>query len=390
MDTTVSAPKTSNGVNQVTVQRRRTGLIARDPAKSGGYYTLFAPQTDEGRVHLIDPLGHVVHQWKLPCRPGRHAVILPNGNLGYNGCHPNAPLLYPVWALWHGGAFFEVTPEGRVVWEHTDHGHHHDAHWMPNGNLLYTTAERMPGEIAARIQGGSTVHDLPDGTVYGDVVKEVNRRGEIVWQWRSWEHLDPVDFPIHPIFDRYHWPLINGVNATSSGDILISLRTTSGVVAIDRATGRPIWRIGHAILAQQHSPVELQNGRILIFDNGNLRPGVTSPYTRVVEVDPKTATVGWEYSDPLRPAFFAPYMGNAQRLPNGNTFVVESTFGRLFEVTPEGETVWEYVIPFFAEYPEPTARAYAAGSHNSVFRAYQYTASDVRWLTSSQRTVRDQ
>ncbi len=42
----------------------------------------------------------------------------------------------------------------------------------------------------------------------------------------------------------------------------------------------------------------------------------------------------------------------AQRLANGNTFICESAFGRLFEVTPEGETVWEYIIPFFNEYPE--------------------------------------
>ncbi len=45
-------------------------------------------------------------------------------------------------------------------------------------------------------------------------------------------------------------------------------------------------------------------------------------------------------------------MGSAQRLANGNTFICESAFGRLFEVTPEGETVWEYIIPFFNEYPE--------------------------------------
>jgi hypothetical protein len=34
-------------------------------------------------------------------------------------------------------------------------------------------------------------------------------------------------------------------------------------------------------------------------------------------------------------------MGNAQRLPNGNTLINEASFGRFFEVTPQGETVWE-------------------------------------------------
>ena len=81
-----------------------------------------------------------------------------------------------------------------------------------------------------------------------------------------------------------------------------------------------VWRNPHPLVAQQHSPVELPNGRMLIFDNGNLRPGVTSPHSRAVEIDPLTQTVTWEYVDPMRPAFFSPYMGSADRLENGNTF----------------------------------------------------------------------
>jgi hypothetical protein len=38
---------------------------------------------------------------------------------------------------------------------------------------------------------------------------------------------------------------------------------------------------------------------------------------------------------------------NAQRLPNGNTLINEASFGRFFEVTRDGEIVWEYVNLFF-------------------------------------------
>jgi hypothetical protein len=82
----------------------------------------------------------------------------------------------------------------------------------------------------------------------------------------------------------------------------------------------------------------------------------------------------------MRGAFFSAYMGAAQRLPNGNTHITESATGRLFDVTPQGEIVWEYVIPFFAEYAEPEARRYAGGSQNSVFRSYRYQPSQVPWL----------
>jgi Arylsulfotransferase (ASST) len=367
-------------VDQVTLRRRGTGVIAHDPQLAGEGFTLIAPQTDGGRVYLVGMKGEIAHQWKVPCRPGRHAVLLPNGNVGYNGNLPGQPDIYPAWALWHGGAFFEVTPSGKIVWEYSDPMHHHDGQWLPNGNLLYGAMEPMPKEYAARVKGGNRTHDLPEGTIYADVIKEVNREGEIVWQWRSWENLRIEDFPIHETFDRYHWPLINGVWLTRGNLVLMSLRTTSGIIAIDKATSKLAWQIPYPIACQQHTPVELEGGNILLFDNGNLRPGFAQPWSRVIEFDPRTEAIAWEYSDRLKPAFFSPYMGGAQRLPNGNTHITESATGRLFDVTPEGEVVWEYVIPFFAEYPDEEARKYSPGLHNSVFRSYRYHPTQIAWL----------
>lgn len=264
-------------VDQVTSRRRGTGLIAHDESKSAGGYTLFAPQTDGGRVSLIAMDGTPVHTWQMPQRPGRYAQLLANGNLGYSGNHPDSPDLYSSWSMWHGGAFSEVTPGGKVVWEHTDLTHHHDAQWLPNGNLLYCSLEPLKKGFARRIVGGSSSNDPPDGTLYGDVVREVNRRSELVWSWRASDHIAPEAFPIHPFFDRYHWPMINGLWSTRGGLVLMRLRTTSGVIGVERATGQVKLRIGHDVLAQQHAPVELDNGNILVFDNGNFRPGFSTP-----------------------------------------------------------------------------------------------------------------
>ena len=60
-----------------------------------------------------------------------------------------------------------------------------------------------------------------------------------------------------------------------------------------------------------------------------------------------------------------------QRLPNGNTLICEGSFGRLFEVTPDGATVWEYVNPIFGGPGRP------AEELNNVFRAYRYSAEEV-------------
>jgi hypothetical protein len=329
------------------------------------------------KAQIIDIDGKLLHQWDLPAFPGRHAIILNNGNLGFNGKHPDAPPCYPAWEIWHGGLFVEMTPDGKEVWRHEDLAHHHDCQWLPNGNLLYTTVEPIPYAVASRVRGGKPIET---GTVYGDVVKEVDRNHNTVWLWRSWEHLNPEEFPIHPIFDQSHWPLINGVNVTREGLVLMSLRTTSGIIAVEKPTGKVKWKIGHNILAQQHAPSELENGNILAFDNGNFRFGATVPYSRIVEVCPRNAEVVWEYHDDMKPSFFSPYMGSAQKLENENVHITESAMGRLFEVTKKGEVVWEYIVPNFNSYPDGSARMYATGHHNSVFKSMRYKRSQLVWL----------
>ena len=366
-------------VDPVSLRRRGVGVMGYDPARSAGGYTLFAPQTDNGNVYLIDMAGTVVHHWKLPVRPGRAAVLLPNGNLGYNGHHPDSPSRYAAWSLWHGGAFSEVTPDGQVVWQYEDPAHHHDARWLANGHLLYAACEPIPADIAARIPGG-TAHAGESPTVYGDVIREVDRSGRLVWEWRVWEHLRPEDYPIHPGFGRSHWPLVNGLDVTPAGLVLMSLRTTSGIIGVERASGAVKLYIKPGVLSHQHAPVALDNGHILAFDNGNFRPGSHVPWSRVVEIDTATGQVAWSYADPMVASFFSPYMGSAQRLPNGNTHITESATGRLFEVTPEGRVVWEYVIPYFAEYPDAETRQYSTGQHNSVFQTYRYSAAQLPWL----------
>ncbi|WP_321951545.1 aryl-sulfate sulfotransferase [Paraburkholderia bannensis] len=368
-------------VDQITQRRRGVGLIAHDPENSAGGYTLIAPQTAAGKVFLIDIEGQVVHQWQMPVRPGRHAVILSNGHLGYNGNHAQSDSRYAPWSMWHGGDFYEATPEGEIVWRYEDPDHHHDALWLPNGNLLYAACERVSDAFARSVPGG-TAHAANEEhePMYADVIREVNRRGEIVWSWHAQEHLAPEDFPIAPGFGRYHWPLVNGLGVDAQGRVLMSLRTTSGIIGVDRRSGAVTLHIGPDVLSHQHAPVPLANGHILAFDNGNFRTGAHVAFSRVVEIEPSSGKVVWSYTDDVVNLFYTPFMGNAQRLPNGNTHITESASGRLFEVTPAGEVVWEYIIPWFAEYPDEAARQTGPGQLNSVFQTFRYTREQLPWL----------
>jgi len=83
-------------------------------------------------------------------------------------------------------------------------------------------------------------------------------------------------------------------------------------------------------------------GNILVFDNGGLAgyPLVSRFYSRVLEFNPITLDLVWKYE---APDFFSYYISGAQRLPNGNTLIDEGSVGRIFEVTPAGEKVWEYI-----------------------------------------------
>ncbi|ANZ19705.1 aryl-sulfate sulfotransferase [Streptomyces noursei] len=366
-------------VDQNTRRRRGTGLIALDATVAYDGYTLYAPLTGGGQVLLIDLRGTVVHRWQLPHRPGRHARILPNGNLAYNATLPDQHALFPMWHKYRGGLMQEIAPDGTVLRSFTDPLQHHDAHHHGDGRILYSALEPLTGDRAAAVRGG-VPDSAPDGTVYADTLREVDADGRLLWSWNAADHLDPDDHALHPAYSREHWPLINSVLPLADGNVLASLRSTSAVIVISRATGEVLWRTGPGVVSQQHHPTELPNGNFLIFDNGVFRPGCDVPHSRVIEVERATGTVVWEYHDPAREAFFAPFMGSAQRLPNGNTLVTDSPAGRLFEVTAEGQVCWEYVVPEFGGYHEPEVGELFPSRHNAVFRAYRYAAGELPWL----------
>jgi hypothetical protein len=101
----------------------------------------------------------------------------------------------------------------------------------------------------------------------------------------------------------------------------------------------------------------------------------------VIEVSRQTKEIVWEYVDKPPQNFFSSYISSAQRLPNGNTLIAEGAFGRIFEVTAAGETVWEYVVPYFAPWQvsgEPVPVAH--GEQNAIFRAFRYAREQIPWL----------
>jgi outer membrane protein assembly factor BamB len=356
------------------------GVRALDRERAFPGYTLFAPLSSKGKVYLIDLDGVVVHEWQLPYAPGQTTYLLPNGNLFYNGKLPGAHDLFPVWSAYRGGVVLEADPKGNIVWEFKRPDHHHDASRLKNGNAVVLGLEVLSPDVASRILGGRPGSEHR-GRIYQDVIYEVDRRGEIIWTWRAHEHLAPEAAVIHAQDSREHWPMANSVNELRDGNILVSFRHVSKVVIIERSSGNVIWSLDHPVVAQQHYPHELPNGNLLIFDNGSYRSDRAFPHSRVIEVERKSKKIVWQYVDSPPQNFFSPYMSSGQRLPNGNTLITEASFGRIFEVTSIGETVWEYRVPFFESYDErPDPVSVNLGQQNAVHRALRYSREQIPWL----------
>ena len=116
-------------------------------------------------------------------------------------------------------------------------------------------------------------------------------------------------------------------------------------------------------MAHCHEPEMIEKGlpgegNIILFDNGLFpKQRAHSGQTFVMEINPVTQEVEWMYESEgyANIKFFSKTMGTQRRLPNGNTFISEDNTGRLFQVTPEGKTVWEYVNRGGTTRPAPVA-----------------------------------
>jgi uncharacterized protein (UPF0248 family) len=296
-----------------------------DPERAFPGFTLFAPHFVGNKiVYLIDLQGKVAHTWTLPYPPGLSGYLTERGTLFFNGRSPEENFLsrFP----FKGGVVLEADWNGKVLWEVRHPDHHHHGIPLRNGNVLLHCMGRVPDAIARRVKGGmveknmqsgqyAPLSDAEAGKMYSDFIAEVTRAGETMWEWRTWEHLDPETDGISEVqAPRTMWAQGNSVQELPDGDILASFRPTSTVVRIARKTGKIVWKLGPPSVAGQHAPTLLANGNILIFDNGTHRLDDSMPYSRAIEINPATNEIVWKYQDYPSWNFFSPRMGIAQRL----------------------------------------------------------------------------
>ena len=335
-----------------------TGLIQYDASRATAGYTVFSP-LDGHETLLIDLQGEIVHRWDIGGNPGGYGYLLPSGNLLCAIDTKTGDARFGG----KGGHLKELDWDGNLVWEHIDELQHHDFRRLSNGHTLYIGWERMPEAAKQRVTGAAPGSEDTDGTIWGDYLKEVNPAGETVWEWHTHSDMEIEKFPLHHMSTRKEFAHCNACAEMPDGNIILSFRRNSTIAIVDKATKQIKWHRSNDEWGQQHDCSVLENGNILLFANGIHVPrGVYHSF--VVEIEPEKGEEVWRYQDVPAWDFFSPNISGAQRLSSGNTLICEGLTGRIFEVTHEGDIVWEYINPYFGPYH--------GSQSNRVFRAYRY------------------
>ncbi len=145
------------------------------------------------QTYLYDNEGRIVHTWNSEYSSGAAAYLLDNGHLFRPAEAPNRNRSFQGPAA--SGRFQEFDWDGNLVWDFEYHSEkrmpHHDAIKLPNGNALLICWEMTDEkEAVARGRRPETVkssHLQPDCLV--ELKPTGKHSGEIVWEWRSWDHL---------------------------------------------------------------------------------------------------------------------------------------------------------------------------------------------------------
>ena len=312
---------------------KNRGVTLHSPESSWGGINLYTNDVDE--AYLMDMDGRRLHTWYLPESSKRcnYFELLKDGDI--------LAICVDQWLA-------RLSWDSKVQWK-LKRRVHHDLHVLGNGSTIVPFRPKPKNYQERKVKF--------DGLLW------ISPKGKIESRWSSFNNLDnlkmhhpvsPLDDPKSQIpprkrFDYYHLNSVQAIPATPlaasdsrfrGGNILICLRNVSTIVILDQDTLNVAWSWGWGELEYPHMPTMLPNGNILIFDNG-----VERRYSRVVEVNPVTERIVWTYqADPVD-NFFSEWRGSAQRLPNGNTLICEADRGRVFEVTAEGQIVWEFWNP---------------------------------------------
>jgi hypothetical protein len=386
----------------------REGVIVDKPGQTFDGFTLVTT-TLGARAMLLDMRGTVVHQWELPFRqawprPPHVQDPLPEEQIHWFRCHgfPNGDLL----AIYHadsdtpsGYGLVKLDKDSKLLWKYEGRVHH-DLDVDEKGTI-YTLTHQLKRKAPAGLDylptpyvADSLVVLAPDGHEVASVpVAEAIRDSAYAFllstaiaEQALLKDRAPGTAPFESFLkpdkgDLFHANSVKILTEAragkfplfQAGQVLLSLRSLHTIAVLDVRKRSVVW----AALGPwriQHDADFLDNGHLLLFDNHAWTNGC-----RVIEYDPVTQAIPWTFSDADAAPFHAAFRGMAQRLPNGNTLIVDPENRRLFEVTRGKELVWENIcrLPPLPPNQQTSTRA--------ITGARRYRAEELTFLKGAAR-----
>jgi hypothetical protein len=281
-------------------------------------------------AYLIDMEGKVLHKWKRQ-RLGQHwhhAELLPNGD---------------VIVVLKDKGVIKLDKSSTLIWSYWARAHH-DLWVHDDGNIYLITREAtiVPDiDLARKTLIDKIVVLSPEGKK----IDELNLLDLL--RNSPYAYLLPSATPPNgeskelDILHTNHVEVFDGSKSHHSslfkrGNLLISVKHINAIAIIDGASRKIVWLWGPTNLGLQHHPTLLDNGNILVFDNGYSE-------SRILEISVPTGKILWTYAAGKK--FHSRWGGANQRLQNGNTLITDTDRGYAFEVTSEGEVVWKFANP---------------------------------------------
>ena len=318
------------------------GVVENDAARAWPGLNLVV-SAHEPSAFLMDMEGRTLHEWRFPYErvpepegfdpPGtfgtrywRRARLLPGGDL---------------LAVFDRTALIRLDKDSNLVWSLSG-GYHHDLDVTADGTIyaLWHDVHLVPRLHASQ-------------PIFEDFVVRITPGGEVVDRVSLLEALErskyaPLLHNRKPEGDIFHTNALEVFEADAPsasplwkpGRVLVSLWGIDTIAIVDLEAQEVSWALT-GMWRRQHEPVLLPDGHMLVFDNLGL-----GERSRVIELDPLTQETTWSFSGEEGEPFFSALIGTSQRLPNGDTLIVESLAGNALEVDPAGDVVWRYRSPF--------------------------------------------
>lgn len=300
-------------------------------------------------IRLIDEHGATLHHWEInpkkiwPKSP--HNDILKNARSKKEYVHgtylyPNGDILFNIEYL----GLVRMNCNGKILWKLPYRTHHsifrdeEGNFWVPGIKWIEDGNERaklFPGMVTPFIEE-KILKISPEGKILIEIsfMESIFNGGykHLFWHYSRFQgdvlHINDVEV--------LGTKLADGFSIFNAGDIVISSANLS-IIAVLNQSGKIKW-LCSGIFTRQHDPDFEQNGWIAVFDN---RTGLDQSQIRAI--NPATNEVFQLYPTEKKQFFYTHLAGKHQRLDNGNRLITEARTGRVFEVTPQGETVWEWI-----------------------------------------------